>query len=116
MDGVRRTRTYSPASSAHDRRELELTVTEHPGGLVSGHLLRAARTGAIVHLASAQGMFTLPDPRPERIVLISGGSGVTPVLSMLRTLVDEGHDGEITFLHFARTEADWLYAREVRGL
>jgi stearoyl-CoA 9-desaturase NADPH oxidoreductase len=116
IDGVRRTRTYSPASSAHERRELELTVTEHPGGLVSGHLLRAARTGAIVHLASAQGMFTLPDPRPERIVLISGGSGVTPVLSMLRTLVDEGHDGEITFLHFARTEADWLYAREVHGL
>ena len=78
-----------------DRRELELTVTEHPGGLVSGHLLRAARAGTIVHLAGAQGMFALPDPRPERIVLISGGSGITPVLSMLRTLADEGHDGEI---------------------
>ena len=113
IDGVRRTRTYSPASSAHRVRELELTVTEHPGGLVSGHLLRAARAGSIVHLAGAQGMFTLPTPRPARIVLISGGSGITPVLSMLRTLVDEGHDGEISFLHFARTEADWLY--DARG-
>ena len=64
----------------------------------------------------AQGMFTLPEPRPERLVLISGGSGITPVLSMLRTLVDEGHDGEIAFLHFARTEADWLYEPEVRAL
>jgi ferredoxin-NADP reductase len=116
IDAVRRTRTYSPAGSAHARRELELTVTEHPGGLVSGHLLRAARTGAIVHLAGAQGMFTLPSPRPERIVLISGGSGITPVLSMLRTLVDEGHGGEVAFLHFARTEADWLYEPEVRAL
>jgi stearoyl-CoA 9-desaturase NADPH oxidoreductase len=116
IDGVRRTRTYSPAGSALRGRELELTVTEHSGGLVSGHLLRAARTGSIVHLAGAQGMFTLPSPRPERIVLISGGSGITPVLSMLRTLADESHDGEICFLHFARTEADWLYAPEVRGL
>jgi stearoyl-CoA 9-desaturase NADPH oxidoreductase len=116
IDGVRRTRTYSPAGSAHHGRELELTVTEHPGGLVSGHLLRAARPGSIVHLATAQGMFTLPEPRPDRLVLISGGSGITPVLSMLRTLIDEGHDGEIAFVHFARTEADWLYEPEVQGL
>ncbi len=46
----------------------------------------------------------LPEPRPERLVLISGGSGITPVLSMLRTLCDEGHDGEITFVHYARTD------------
>jgi stearoyl-CoA 9-desaturase NADPH oxidoreductase len=116
IDGVRRTRTYSPAGSAHHGRELELTVTEHPGGLVSGHLLRAARTGSILHLAAAQGMFALPEPRPERLALISGGSGITPVLSMLRTLIDEGHHGEIAFLHFARTEADWLYEPEVRAL
>lgn len=116
IDGVRRTRTYSPAGSAHEPRQLELTVTEHSGGLVSGHLLHAARPGAIVHLAGAQGRFTLPSPRPERMVLVSGGSGITPVLSMLRTLVDEGHDGEIAFLHFARTEADWLYEPEVRAL
>jgi ferredoxin-NADP reductase len=116
IDGVRRTRTYSPASSGHRDRELELTVTEHPGGLVSSHLLRGARPGSIVHLAGARGLFTLPTPRPERIVLISGGSGITPVLSMLRTLIDEGHDGEISFLHFARTQADWLYEPEVRAL
>ncbi len=116
IDGVRRTRTYSPAGSQHARRELELTVTEHPDGLVSGHLLRSARMGTIVHLAPAQGTFTLPQPRPERIVLTSGGSGITPVLAMLRTLVHEEHDGEIAFVHYARTEADWLYADEVRAL
>src|ERR1700722_12014117 len=113
IDGVRRTRTYSPAGSPLAGGELELTVTEHPGGLVSGHLLGTARPGTIVHLGQAQGAFTLPRPRPERIVLISGGSGVTPVLSMLRSLVDEGHRGQIAFLHFARTEADWLYRAKV---
>src|SRR5947209_4681345 len=59
---------------------------------------------------------TVPEQRPETLVLISGGSGITPVLSMLRTLVEEGHDGEILFVHYARTEADWLYRDEVARL
>ena len=117
IGGVRRTRTYSPAGSQHaGRRELELTVTTHPKGLVSRHLRAALRPGAIVHLGSAQGDFRLPVDRPRRLVLISGGSGITPVMSMLRTLCEEGHDGEVAFLHYARTETDWLYEPEVRAL
>jgi ferredoxin-NADP reductase len=117
MDGVRRTRTYSPACSERspDGR-LELTVTTHPTGLVSRHLRRRAHPGMVLHLGEAQGEFVLPRPRPRRLALISGGSGITPVLSMLRTLIDERHDGEIAFVHYARSAADWLYAREVREL
>jgi ferredoxin-NADP reductase len=117
IDGVRRTRTYSPASSEHRRDGLlELTATTHPEGLVSNHLRERVVPGTIVHLGAAQGRFTLPGDRPERLVLISGGSGITPVLSMLRTLSDEGHDGEVVFLHYARTRADLLYVREVEAL
>jgi stearoyl-CoA 9-desaturase NADPH oxidoreductase len=117
IDGVRRTRTYSPAGSEHDSgAALELTVTVHPQGLVSRHLQGDLRPGAMLHLGAAQGAFTLPEPRPERLVLISGGSGVTPVLSMLRTLCDEGHEGQIVFLHYARSAADWLYQPEVQAL
>jgi stearoyl-CoA 9-desaturase NADPH oxidoreductase len=115
IDGVRRTRTYSPASSEHDAL-LELTVTEHPEGLVSRHLLRNVTAGTIVHLGGAGGEFMLPRPVPERLVLISGGSGVTPVMSMLRTLRDEGHTGEIRYIHYARTAKDWLYRAEVEAL
>jgi ferredoxin-NADP reductase len=120
IDGVRRTRTYSPACSqhpgGHGRGLIELTVTAHPEGLVSNHLRRAALAGTILHLGDAQGDFVLPDERPERLYLISGGSGITPVLSMLRTLCDEGHAGEITFIHYARTHADHLYRDEVTAL
>jgi ferredoxin-NADP reductase len=117
IDGVRRTRTYSPASSQHaGATTLEITVTTHPDGLVSGHLRDHARPGAILHLGAAQGEFVLPAARPERLVLISGGSGITPVLSMLRTLCDERHAGEVTFVHYARTAADWLYRSEVEAL
>jgi stearoyl-CoA 9-desaturase NADPH oxidoreductase len=117
LNGVRRTRTYSPASSA-DRADgmLELTVTAHPGGLVSPYLQQHLRAGQILHLGPAQGEFTLPEIRPPRLALISGGSGITPVLSMLRSLCDEGHDGEVLFLHYARTSGDWLYRLEVEAL
>jgi stearoyl-CoA 9-desaturase NADPH oxidoreductase len=116
IDGIRRTRTYSPASGEGDTRQLELTVTVHPDGLVSRHLHRSLKPGAVVHLGDAAGDFVLPTLRPERIALISGGSGITPVLSMLRTLCAEGYDGEIAFIHYARTAADFLYRREVEAL
>jgi ferredoxin-NADP reductase len=117
IDAVRRTRTYSPASSQHqDDGCLELTVTVHPDGLVSRHLRERVGPGTILHLGQAQGEFVLPEPRPERLALISGGSGITPVMSILRTLCDEGHAGEILFLHYARTGADWLYRPEVEQL
>ncbi len=117
IDGVRRTRTYSPSCSQHRSDGLlELTVTTHPEGLVSRHLQHQLRPGQILHLGHAQGDFELPQERPQRLVLISGGSGVTPVLSMLRTLCDEGHDGEIAFIHYARTSDDWLYRHEVEAL
>jgi ferredoxin-NADP reductase len=116
IDGVRRTRTYSPATSQHAaHEELELTISFRPDGLVSGYL-RRENPGGIVYLGAADGGFVLPAERPERLALISGGSGVTPVMSMLRTLCDEGHQGAITFVHYGRTRADWLYERQVREL
>ena len=114
IDGVRRTRTYSPASSPSSRDGLlEFTVTAHPEGLVSSHLCQRLRPGTVLHLGEARGDFVLPEPRPRRLVLISGGSGITPVLAMLRTLIGDGYDGDIAFLHYARTRADWLYRDEV---
>jgi ferredoxin-NADP reductase len=114
IDGVRRTRCYSPANSEHAiGGELELTVRSHPGGLVSGHLNDAARPGMELWLGQAEGEFVLPVARPERLLLISGGSGITPVMSMLRTLCDEGHSAPVTFLHYARRAGDVPYSLEL---
>jgi ferredoxin-NADP reductase len=116
IGGVRLTRTYSPASSEYSG-ELEFTITVHPDGLVSRHLRQDIKAGPVVHLGqSGDGGFVLPSARPERLFLISGGSGATPVMSMLRTLRDEGHEGEVNFVHFARTAADWLYRPEVEAI
>jgi ferredoxin-NADP reductase len=114
IDGVRHTRCYSMANSAFDTDGcIELTVKAHPDGRVSRHLVEHARVGTVVGLSAAQGDFTLPTARPSHLLLVSGGSGITPVLSMLRTLCAEGHRGPITFLHYALTSADALYATEL---
>lgn len=116
IDGVRHTRCYSPAGSAHRSSQLELTVALHPEGKVSRWLHEHARPGQVFDLSPARGDFVLPEPRPERVLLISGGSGVTPVLSMLRTLCDEGHGGPVTFLHYASSRAAMPYANELAEL
>jgi stearoyl-CoA 9-desaturase NADPH oxidoreductase len=116
IDGSRRTRCYSPASAAGPGRSLELTVKAHPEGLVSNFLVENARPGMVLGLGPAEGDFQLPPERPERILLISGGSGITPVISMLRTLCGEGHEGPITFLHYAPDPEFAIYRDELERI
>lgn len=117
IDGVRHTRCYSMRSSAHGADDrFQLTIKAHPHGTVSRHLVDHARVGDVLGLSPAQGQFTLPTTRPARLLLISGGSGITPVLSMLRTLCDEGHDGQVTFLHYCLTAADQVAPAELDAL
>ncbi|WP_020657573.1 ferredoxin reductase [Amycolatopsis benzoatilytica] len=114
IDGVRRTRCYSPCV-AQGTGDLEFTVKADPHGLVSRYL-QNTEAGAVVGLSPADGEFTLPPSRPDRIVLLSGGSGITPVLAMARTLVAERHPGEVVFLHYSNTPADTLYRAELAEL
>ena len=117
IDGVRRTRCYSPAGSEHRADGcLEITVKAHDGGLVSQHLYAHAAPGLVLGLSAAQGSFHLPESRPGKILLVSGGSGITPVMAMLRTLCDEGYSGEIAFVHYARSAESVCYRDELREL
>jgi len=114
INGKRHSRCYSPANSVHNRAGLlELTAKAHPQGFVSKYLKQQLTAGTVVTLSQADGVFALPAQRPERVLLISGGSGVTPLMAMLRTLLDEGHRGRISFLHYANTAADAIYAAEL---
>jgi stearoyl-CoA 9-desaturase NADPH oxidoreductase len=115
IDGRRHTRCYSPAN-AEGSATLELTIGHHEKGLVSTYLYERARRGMVVGLAGVGGDFTLPAQRPSRILFVSGGSGITPVMAMLRTLVASGHPGEIAFVHYARTAAEACYRDELRAM
>jgi ferredoxin-NADP reductase len=119
IDGRRRTRPYSPAS-AEGGPDIELTVVRHDGGLVSSYLCENATPGMVVGLDSVGGDFTLPGGlpamRPGRILFVSGGSGITPVMSMLRTLHSEGFTGEVAFIHYARSADEACYRAELAAI
>ena len=117
IDGSLRTRCFSPVQSAHaDDGLIEITAKLPADAFVTRHMRDRLDIGDVVTLSQAEGEFALPDTRPQRIVLISGGSGITPVMSMLRTLCDEGHQGAITFLHYNNRYSDQLYADELDAL
>jgi stearoyl-CoA 9-desaturase NADPH oxidoreductase len=102
--GVRITRCFSISSAPEDRGHLRLTMKAVPGGRMSGWASRTARVGDVVELSQAMGEFMLPDPLPRRLLFVSGGSGVTPVLSMLGHLAAVGYQGVVSCLHYARGE------------
>ena len=111
IDGRRHTRCYSPANAEGDRA-IELTVARHDGGLVSAFLCDRAQAGMVVGIGAPSGDFTVDDTA-RRILFVSGGSGITPVMAMLRTLRARNFGGRIAFVHYARTEGEADYADEL---
>ncbi|MGB8406474.1 MAG: ferredoxin reductase [Mycobacterium sp.] len=113
VDGVRHWRTYS-ITSQPDSRHIAITVKAQTAGVVSTHLVRAAKTGALVHLDQAGGDFSLPTTRPDKVLFVTAGSGITPVMGMLRNHIGELTD--VTVIHSARTTEDVIFGSELRAL
>ncbi len=113
VDGRAVQRTYSLSSAPGTNGLPSITVKRVPGGLVSNHLANVVAPGHVLELSAPEGQFTLPNPIPAKLLMISAGSGITPVMSMLRHLVATRSATEVTFLHFARTPADVIFAREL---
>jgi ferredoxin-NADP reductase len=118
----RHTRAFSISSAASGPGEqFTLTIRAHDEGQVSSYLVREAQPGTLLHLSQAQGEFTLVEspatPTISRLLFITGGSGITPAMSMVRTLLRDGYDGHagrrVTFLHFARSPEDQIFAAEL---
>jgi ferredoxin-NADP reductase len=121
----RLTRCFSISSAASAPGEsFTLTIRAHEEGQVSKFLVNHARPGQMLHLGQAEGEFTLPGspatPSPYPLVFITGGSGITPAMSMVRTLLRDGYDGKahrkVTFLHFARSPEDQIFAEELAAI
>jgi stearoyl-CoA 9-desaturase NADPH oxidoreductase len=116
IDGVRHQRCYSPACAEGRASTLEITVKRHPQGLVSNFLVERAAPGLVLGLTQAEGDFLLPARRPESVLLIGGGSGVTPLMAILRTLLAEGYERPIALLHYAPHPPAAIYGEELERL
>lgn len=110
-------RSYSLTSvpRRHDRH-ITITVKATPEGFLSTHLVNGVRPGTIVRLAEPKGDFALPDPPPPKILFISAGSGITPLMAMLRALTARCQSPDIMHLHSAPSADDVIFHDELRAL
>jgi ferredoxin-NADP reductase len=110
VDGVHHWRAYSLTSDP-SRSDGRICITPKlvEEGKVTPFLVRQAKPGALVRLGGVEGGFVLPDRLPEKLLFVSAGSGITPIMSMLRHL---GHRDELkdaVHIHSARTEGDVIF-------
>jgi len=137
VDGVRQWRAYSLTHGPRRDGLISITVKAVPDGTVSNHLVHDCPVGSIVHLEQAAGEFVLPE-WPGKLLFVTAGSGVTPVIGMLRNLfpvTDEGvvrrgfgggfearsarastTDVDIVVVHVAPSEPDSIFIRNLKSL
>jgi stearoyl-CoA 9-desaturase NADPH oxidoreductase len=116
IDGVRHQRRYSCSSAPTARRHVAITVKRQPAGKVSSWLHDHVHVGDTVTLHPAAGSFVLPRPLPARMLMLSAGSGITPLMSMLRTLVAERAHLDVSFVHVASRRDEAIFAAELAVL
>lgn len=115
INGRTYTRCYSPAN-AQGAAMIELTIARHDGGRVSTYLCEHAHPGMILGISAVDGDFVLPEQLPRRILFVAGGSGITPIMSMVRTLRADGFTGEVAVLRYAPSAQEACYLAELRAL
>jgi len=117
MDGRWRWRSYSLTSSpVTGARIVTITVKAMAEGFLSSHLVGGVAPGTVVRLAAPQGNFVLPDPAPPAVLFLTAGSGITPVMSMLRTLTRRRQITDVVHIHSAPGEADVMFGGELAEL
>lgn len=125
VNGVRQWRAYSLTHGPRADGCISITVKAVPDGKVSHHLVHDCRPGTLVHLEQATGDFVLPE-QPGKLLFVTAGSGVTPVVGMLRNLFPVSDSGvvhlarssdlDIVVLHVAPSEPESIFIDNLRAL
>ncbi|MGA3253160.1 MAG: ferredoxin reductase [Mycobacterium sp.] len=117
IDGRWHWRSYSLTSiPQRDNKNITITVKATPEGFLSTHLVNGVEPGTVVRLAAPKGEFALPDPPPAKILFITAGCGITPVMAMLRTLESRGQEADIAHIHSAPSPDAVIFHDELRVL
>ncbi|MGC4960991.1 ferredoxin reductase [Gordonia sp. DT218] len=110
-------RSYSLTSiGSSDDRKIAITVKANPDGFLSTHLVDGVSPGTIIRLAAPKGDFHLPEPLPDSILFLTAGSGITPVMSMLRSVSSREQQPDIVHVHSAPTRDDVIFLEELEGM
>ena len=117
VNGKFQWRSYSVSSPPLRRgRTISITVRAMPEGKLSAHLVNGLEPGTIVRLALPEGDFVLPDPPPVKMLFMVGGSGVTPVMAMLRTMDRRGSMPDVVMHYSSPTPERMIFRDELDEL
>jgi ferredoxin-NADP reductase len=117
IDGRRHWRAYSlTADPGHPDGLISITVKHVAEGRMSPHFTRRIEPGATVYLGGVEGTFGLPDPLPPKLLFVSAGSGITPIMSMLRELERRDALGDVVHVHSARRAESVIFAHLLTGM
>ena len=129
VDGVRNWRAYSLTHGPRADGRISITVKAVPDGKVSNYIVRKTRPGTLVHLEQAAGEFVLPTSSPgekTKLLFVTAGSGITPVIGMLRNLFPVADSGvvrlarsapyDITVVHVAPSEQHSIFLSDLKAL
>ena len=116
IDGRLVTRSYSPCTAPRADGRLAITVKRVPGGKLSGHLCDAVRVGDVLRLAPAFGDMIWPVPPQGDWLFLAAGSGITPLMAMIREAAARTMSGALTLLYWARTRDELCFVDELRAL
>ena len=117
VNGVRHWRAYSLTSDPeHPRGLVSVTVKRVESGRMSPYFVGQAEPGSLVFLGDVEGTFGLPEPLPPRLLLISAGSGVTPLMSIVRELVRRDALDDVIHFHCTRTSDAFIFGDMLRGI
>ena len=117
VDGVHHWRAYSITSDpGHPEGWISITPKLVEEGTVTPELVRKIRPGSIVRLGGVEGDFKLPDPLPDKLLFISAGSGITPIMSMLRHLSRCDEMNDVMIVHSAHEEKDVIFGDQLKKL
>lgn len=114
IEGKWHWRSYSVSSPPkRGSRTITITVRAMPEGLLSEHLVKGLAPGTIVRLALPAGDFVLPEPPPARMFFLVGGSGITPVMAMLRTLDRRRSMPDVVLSYSSPTQERMIFRDEL---
>lgn len=114
FDGVRLSRSYSLTAVNADG-SVEIAVKRHAGGRLSNRLLDHLAIGDVIELGEPFGELSWPH-HAQAVLLLAAGSGLTPLLGLLRSALEKGFSAPVELLHYVRNAGQHAFSRELEAL
>lgn len=114
--GRRVTRSYSFSHVPNDRRWVEITVRRYAQGVMSQWLAEHASPGVVLELGRVFGDMTIECYADRPLLFVAGGSGITPLMSLLREQAAKGMPQPLTLVYFENSESQFCFSKELDEL